>query len=191
LDRLIEQLQFAHRQALLTTRQIRALCHQDPELRSSITLLQTMPGIGWITASHLVARIGDWRNMHNVRQLGAFLGCVPIEHSTGDVVNRGPISRTGDTRLRNKLVQAAWVAIRRDPELRAFYQRIWQRHPKDRAAKKAIVAVTRKLTTRIYAVLHGQRPYVIRGGSQEQAPSLMRRTAPGDASTRSRTEGAA
>jgi hypothetical protein len=67
--------------------------------------------------------------------------------------------------LRNKLIQSAWTAIKKDPELRAFYRRIYQRHAKKVAARKAIVAVARKLTNRIYVVLKEQRPYVIRPDS--------------------------
>jgi len=87
---------------------------------------------------------------------------VSSERSTGDKDNRGPITRAGDSRLRSKLIQSAWTTIRKDPELRAFYRRIYQRHPQKVAARKAIVAVARKLTTRIYAVLKQQRPFVLR-----------------------------
>ena len=143
-------------------KQIRYFCQNDPELRQSIRLLASLPGIGVIVATHLVARLGDWREISNVRQIAAFLGIVSSEHSTGEKANRGRITRAGDSRLRNKLIQSAWTAIRKDPELRAFYLRIYHRHPKKVAARKAIVAVARKLTTRIYAVLKEQRPYVLR-----------------------------
>ena len=113
-------------------------------------------------ATHLVARLGDPALITNVRQIAGFLGLVSSEHSTGDKQNRGEITRAGDSRLRNKLIQSAWVTIRKDPELREFYQRVYQRHPKKVAARKAIVAVARKLTTRIYAVLKEQRPFVLR-----------------------------
>lgn len=165
LDRLLCSLEFAHQQAIQTMREIRQFCHQDPELRSCIEYLRSIPGIGWIVASHLLARIGDCRQIRNVRQLAAFLGLVPTEHSTGESIQRGAITRSGDSRLRSKLIQSAWSAIRQDPELREFYRCIYQRHPRDRAARKAIVAVARKLTTRIYAVLHEQRPYVIHNKS--------------------------
>ena len=87
---------------------------------------------------------------------------MPQENSTGDRISKGSITRAGSGRLRNKLIQSAWTAIRLDPELHEFYERIYQRHPRDRAARKAIVAVARKLTTRIFAVLKEQRPYEIR-----------------------------
>lgn len=161
LDCLLRTLEFAQQQGQHSLREIRRFCRQDPELSRCIGSLMSIPGMGWIVASHLVARIGDWRQIDTSRQLAAFLGVVPTEHSTGESIQRGSITRSGDSRLRSKLIQSAWSAIRQDPELRAFYQRIVQRHPRDRAARKAIVAVARKLTTRIYAVLKEQRPYVV------------------------------
>jgi transposase len=165
LDQLIGTLYFHFNMAATTQKQIRRFCQKDPELRQAINLLKSLPGIGWIVAAHTVARLGDWREIENVRSIAGFLGLVSSEHSTGNKVNRGSITRAGDSRLRNKLIQSAWVAIRKDPELRAFYRRIFARHPKKVAARKAIVAVARKLTTRMYAVLKQQRPFVIRPDS--------------------------
>jgi len=165
LDHLIGTLYFHFNSAAVVQKRIRLFCQNDPELRQSISLLKSLPGIGWIVAAHAVARLGDWREIENVRSIAGFLGLVSSEHSTGDKVNRGSITRSGDSRLRNKLIQSAWVAIGKDPDLRAFYRRIFARHPKKVAARKAIVAVARKLTTRMYAVLKQQRPYVIRPGS--------------------------
>ena len=162
LDHLIGTLHFHFNSAAVVQKQIRRFCQADPELRQSISLLQSIPGIGWIVAAHLVARLGDWREIDNVRSIAGFLGLVSSEHSTGDKQNRGSITRSGDSRLRNKLIQSAWVAINKDPELRAFYRSVYQRQPKKLAARKAIVAVARKLTTRIYAVLKQQRPFVLR-----------------------------
>ena len=176
LDNLIGTLQFHFHSGATVQKEIRGFCQSDPELRQSIRLLTSIPGIGWIVASHLVARLGDWREINNVRQIGGFLGLVSSEHSTGDQEDRGAITHTGDSRLRNKLIQSAWVAIRKDPELRAFYRRIYQRHPKKVAARKAIVAVARKLTTRIYAVLKQQRPFVLRPDSSK-APLTAEETA--------------
>lgn len=165
LEHLIGTLYFHFNSAAVVQKRIRLFCQNDPEVRQSISLLKSLPGIGWIVAAHSVARLGDWREIENVRSIAGFLGLVSSEHSTGDKVNRGSITRAGDSRLRNKLIQSAWVAIAKDPELRAFYRRIFERHPKKVAARKAIVAVARKLTTRMYAVLKQQRPYVIRPDS--------------------------
>jgi transposase len=165
LDRLIDALQFHFESAAVVQKEIRHFCQNDPELRQCLSFLTSLPGIGSITATHALARLGDWRQISNVRQIAGFLGLVSSEHSTGDKENRSEITRIGDSRLRNKLIQCAWVAINQDPELRAFYRRIYERQPKKVAARKAIVAVARKLTTRMYAVLKEQRPFVIRADS--------------------------
>jgi transposase len=165
LDRLIDAIQFHFESAARVQKEIRHFCQNDPELRQSISFLASLPGVGSITATHAAARLGDWRQISDVRQIAGFLGLVSSEHSTGDKENRGEITRIGDSRLRSKLIQCAWTAIRKDPELRAFYRRIYERQPKKVAARKAIVAVARKLTTRMYAVLKEQRPFVIRADS--------------------------
>jgi transposase len=165
LDQLIDTLGFHYLAAAKVQKQIRQLCENDPELHNCISYLVSLPGVGAITATHALARLGDWRQISNVRQIAGFLGLVSSEDSTGDKENRGSITRSGDSRLRNKLIQCAWTAIRKDPELRAFYRSIYQRQPKKLAARKAIVAVARKLTTRMYAVLKEQRPYIIRPDS--------------------------
>ena len=165
LDNLIRTLQFHFQSAAATHKELRRYCHNNPELQKTIALLTSIPGIGLTVATHLAARLGDPEEITKLTQIAGFLGLASSERSTGDSQNRGPITRVGDSRLRNKLIQSAWVAIRKDPELLAFYRRIHNRNPKDAAAKKAIVAVARKLTTRIYAILKQQRPYVLRPDS--------------------------
>jgi transposase len=177
LDQLLDSLEFSEKQVFKTTKEIRRFCQNDAELSQSIKYLMTISGIGWIVASQLLARIGDWRELRNVRQLGGFLGLVPTERSTGDKIDRGSITHTGDSRLRSKLIQAAWSAIRQDDELREFYRSVCRTHPRDRAARVAIVAVARKLTTRIAAVLMQQRPYVVRE-KVHSAPLTKEETVP-------------
>lgn len=162
LDALLSNLAYNKEQLLLTMKHMRAYCKQNEEINHNVILLTSIPGIGKVVAMDILARIGDWRLLTNVRQLAGFLGLVPRERSTGGTVRRGPITRAGHSRTRNKLIQSAWVAIRKEPVLNEFYQRMYRTHCRDFAAKKAVVAVARKLTTRIYAVLHQQKPYEIR-----------------------------
>src|ERR1700682_6432538 len=65
LDSLLAGLSFAQQQVLQTQREIRRYCQHDPELSQCIHYLTTIPGIGRIVASHLLARIGDWRLIDN------------------------------------------------------------------------------------------------------------------------------
>jgi transposase len=177
LDQLLDNLEFSEKQVLSSTKEIRRFCKEDAELSQSIAYLMSIPGIGWIVASQLLARIGGWRQIENVRQLGSFLGLVPTENSTGDTVDRGSITRAGDGRLRSKLIQAAWSAIRQDPELREFYRSVCRRNGPGKGPRIAIVAVARKLSTRVYAVLKNQRPYVVRE-QVHSAPLTQEETSP-------------
>jgi len=184
LDRYLEALEFQWQQYWKITREMRTFCRRDPELKRCLFYLTSIPGIGQIVAPHLLARIGPGQNLeeHRGHELAAFLGLVPTEHSTGDRVHRGSITRAGDKRLRSKLIQSAWTAIRQDPQLREFYRSVYRRHPQHLAARKAIVAVARKLTTRIFAVLKEQRPFFYR--TPIPSPPLL----PGESGPRERLD---
>ena len=133
-----------------------------PDIETYRSYLQSIPGIGLVTSLTILARIGDPERLTDIREIGAFAGVVPKEKSTGDTINRGSITHAGNAALRSLLVEASWVAIRRDKELEQFYNRIRSRHHPRIASRKAIVAVARKLTQRIYKVLKEQRMYEIR-----------------------------
>jgi len=177
LDELLDSLEFNEKQIVKTSQQIRRFCRNDPELSQCIEYVVSVSGIGQIVASQLLARIGDWRELRNVRQLGAFLGLVPTEHSTGDRTDRGSITHSGDPRLRSKLIQAAWSAIRKDGELREFFRSVCQTHARPVASRVAIVAVARKLTVMVSVVLMEQRPYVVRN-KVHSAPLTQEETVP-------------
>ena len=190
LDQLLDSLEFNEKQVLKTTKEIRCFCQKDAELSQCIKYVMSVSGIGQIVASQLLARIGDWRELKNVRQLGGFLGLVPAEHSTGDRTDRGSITHTGDGRLRSKLIQASWSAIRQDDELREFFHSVCQSHPRHLASRVAIVAVARKLSVRISVVLMKQRPYVVREKVQS-APLTQEETSPQGTTRRLREPGEA
>ena len=177
LDQLLDSLEFHEKQIVKTTQQIRRFCQNDAELSRCIKYVVSVSGIGQIVASQLVARLGDWRELRNVRQLGAFLGLVPTEHSTGERTDRGSITHSGDPRLRSKLIQAAWSAIRKDGELREFFRAVCQTHARPVASRVAIVAVARKLTVLVSVVLMEQRPYVVRK-KVHSAPWTQEETVP-------------
>lgn len=157
LDMLIMDLDYARRQILSSHRHLRSFVKERVSIYRNIEYLKSIPGIGFITATTILGKVGDPIHLRNIRELASFTGLTPRERSTGETIRRGNISHLGDKRLRALLVESAWVAIRRDTELKQFYHRIASRnHPKG-AAQKAIVAVARKLTQRIHRVLKDQK----------------------------------
>jgi len=161
LDMLLMDLEYARNQLLASHKHLREFVKSDIDIRRNVELALSVPGIGLITAVTLFARSGDPASLQNQRELAGFIGLAPTEHSTGETEHRGPISHLGDSNLRALLVEAAWVAIRRDTELGQFYHRIASRNHPRGASQKAIVAVARKLTERLYRVLKDQRKYVV------------------------------
>lgn len=160
LSMLIEDLEYARKKLLSVHRTLRSFCRDNDEITQYMWYLKSIPGIGFIIAVTLLGKIGNPMYLQDQRELAAFVGLTPKENSTGDSVNRGSITQMGDKTLRFLLVEAAWVAIRKDTKLSQFYHRIKRRnHPKI-AAKIAITAVARKLTQIIYRVLKDKREYI-------------------------------
>lgn len=161
LDMLLQDLDYARGQMLVVLRKMREYLRRHEEIRENVEYLISIPGIGIITAMTVLGRIGDPKTLQDVREISAFVGLVPREKSTGDVVNQGPITHTGNRTLRSLLIEASWTAIRKDTELKQFFDRIRKRHHPKVASRKAIVAVARKLTQRIYRVLKDRRKYIV------------------------------
>lgn len=161
LDGYLKDLEHQHSQVLSVHRQLRLFYRKHPEIQKHVDLLKTIPGFGFVVSMFLLARIGDPKHLKDIREIGAFAGLVPSEHSTGEGDHRGSITKTGAGTLRSLLVEAAWIAITKDKELREFYHRIRSKNGMTKGSKVAIVAVARKLTHRAYRVLKDQRPYVI------------------------------
>lgn len=162
LNLLLEDLAYARKQNLGNLKNLKEYCRTQPVIKRNLGFLQSIPGVGFITAVTLLANIGDPQYLNNVRELGGFIGLVPREYSTGERITKGSITHLGNRTLRSLLVEAAWIAIRRDTLLNQFYNRIRVKHHPNFGARKAIVAVARKLTMIVYSVLKEQRDYISR-----------------------------
>ena len=89
--------------------------HQAAENNPEARLLMTHPGVGPIVSLAYVLTIGDWRRFPRGKQIGSYLGLIPVEESSSDKRRLGYISKQGNTLLRWLLVEAASKAQRYDP----------------------------------------------------------------------------
>jgi transposase len=120
--------------------------------------LEKIPGIGPITASALVASIGDAKNFANGRQLAAWLGLVPRQHSTGGKANLLGISKRGDTYLRTLLIHGARAVIRhagRKADAQGWLVNLLARRHKN----VATVALANKNARTVWALLAHDREF--------------------------------
>jgi len=74
-----------------------------------VTALQAMRGVALVVAATVVAEVGDFRRFANARQLMAYLGLVPSEHSSGATIRRGGITKAGNALARRVLIEGAWT----------------------------------------------------------------------------------
>ena len=100
-----------------------AAIERIPEkMRAVIQGLQSLRGIAKVSAVSLVAELGEISRFATARQLMGYSGAVSSEHSTGEDVRRGPISKAGNAHLRRIVVEAAW-AYRHRPSIGAALAR--------------------------------------------------------------------
>ena len=107
LQEQIDAITEAERRRDRLGEQIRGLA-RDWSMAPVVAALQAMRGIAFLSAVVLAAEIGDFRCFANPRQLMAWLGLVPSEHSSGSKVERGGITKAGNGRARRVLVEGAW-----------------------------------------------------------------------------------
>ncbi len=79
------------------------------KMRSVIEALQSLRGIAKINAVSIIAELGEVSRFEHARQLMGYSGIVSREHSSGDRIRRGAISKAGSAHLRRIVVEAAWV----------------------------------------------------------------------------------
>ena len=80
----------------------------DWSLAPAVAALQAMRGMALVNAATLIAELGDLSRFANPRQLMAYLGLVPSEHSSGASIRRGGLTKTGNSAARRLLIEAAW-----------------------------------------------------------------------------------
>jgi transposase len=155
LQRLGAHLKELDRQVREVEREIH-LWHRENEASRR---LADVPGIGPLTASALVATVGDARSFENGRQLAAWLGLVPRQHSTGGKPVLLGISKRGDTYLRRLLIHGARAVVRvaeqRVDRTGSWLNRLLQRSN----TNVAVVALANKNARIVWALLAHDRQF--------------------------------
>ena len=128
-----------------------ALAQQTPDVER----LQSIPGIGLLTAMALVGFVGDIQRFPSGRHFASYLGLTPREHSSGERRRLGRINKCGDSYLRTLLIHGGrsllWSAHRRNAKPSPL--QLWElKIHETRGHNKAIVALANKLARTVWAV---------------------------------------
>ena len=108
LEDYIQAVETAEARRNRLTAQIAAML-PDWTLAPVVAALQTMRGMALVNAATLIAELGDLSRFGSPRQLMAYLGLVPSEHSRGASVRRGGLTKAGSSAARRLLIEAAWT----------------------------------------------------------------------------------
>jgi transposase len=117
--------------------------------------ISEVPGIGRLTATALVATIGDAKTFRSGREFAAFLGLVPRQNGTGGKIRLGSISRRGDPYLRTLLIHGARSVLCHAKVPTGWQKAIQERRP----ANVATVAMANKMARIAWAILAHGTPY--------------------------------
>ena len=123
------------------------------------TLLQTMPGIGIMTAAAMLSVVDDISRFPDASRFSAYLGLVPKVRSSADTCMMGSITRSGPEILRRYLIHGAraWMMYEATPQDR---DRLWAEGVKKRhGMNKATVALAHRMARIAFAMLRDNRPY--------------------------------
>lgn len=155
LGSLVEQLWMVQAQISVLEKKLK-IWHRASEASRR---LETIPGVGEITATALVATIGDASQFHSGRQLAAWLGLVPRQNSSGGKQKLGRISKRGDGYLRKLLVHGARTVLlwsRRKKENRsAWLEALLARRP----TNVVLVAMANKTARVVWVLLSRQETF--------------------------------
>jgi len=120
-------------------------------------LLKTHPGVGSVVACQFATELFHYSDFGSTRQLYKYLGLSPRVSQSGEKSSRGSLNKAANKRLTNNLIQAAWSWVRTDIEAKKCFYRICDNC--GGIKQKAIIAMARKMSGHLWAMLMNDRPY--------------------------------
>ncbi len=128
----------------------------NPDLRDTRRLLETIPGVGARVSAHVTAMFAAKR-FERAEQVSSYLGLAPIFKESGtSVAGRPQLSKAGPAHLRKLLYMPAVVATRFNPHIKATYERLIMR---GKPKMSALGAAMRKLAELCFGVVQSGKPY--------------------------------
>lgn len=153
---ILEELQFGKGQLNTADERLRQFIADSPLAEQETrTLLQSIPGVGFVTAEVVLAEIADVKRFRSQKQVVAYAGLSPGQRESAGKTHELHLEKNGSKHLRWVVVEAAWRLVRYSPRWKGIYERLKARV----RAKKAIVAVARRLLCLMTAILKSGDPY--------------------------------
>jgi len=149
IRRLRQQRDLLKKQIKQIETEIKDLIETDPELKESLACMSSIKGVAMMTVTKVLAETDNFTLVERSSQLISFSGLDPVLRESGSSKGKVMISHKGNRMIRSSLYMPALAAIRYNPQMRAFYNRLLERGT---VKKKAIVAVMCKLLRLMYTL---------------------------------------
>lgn len=157
LSGYVKEYKYLHKLITDTLNKLRQYS-QMAEIRETIyDHLMSVPGIGFIIAITFYTEMGDPRRFKRLDQMACFVGLVPSVYSSGEKERVRGISDRHNRYLRYLLLEAAWVAVSKDPAMEQAYKHLCKRMSK----QEAIIRIAKKLLNRLRYVWINRKPYAV------------------------------
>jgi transposase len=138
--------------------QIRLLVKSCSELQKNFELLQTIKGVGKITAAYMIAYTSNFTRFSDARKFNCYAGLAPFEHTSGKSIRgKSRVSHLANKHIKCVLRLAAFVSVRYNQELKQYYER---RVQEGKSKMSTLNIIGSKLISRMFAVIRKQTAYV-------------------------------
>lgn len=154
INNYINAGQHLRAELLSITKQIKELSKAERYIKK-FELINSIPGFGNSAGMFFLVQLGDIKRFKSDDELNYYVGLVPKMHISGDKIQTGKLVKRGRKEMKIMLIEASWIAIRKDPALMIKFDELAKRMHKN----KAIIRIARKLLNRIRYVLTNEVMY--------------------------------
>jgi len=133
------------------------LISTDGELKRLFELVSSVKGIGKVTATQILISTNEFKDFNNPKKFACYSGVVPFTDDSGKVKKKARVSHMANKKVKTLLHLSAIVAIRHNPDLKLYYQRMITQEKKNKMS--VINAVRNKLVLRVFACVNQNRKY--------------------------------
>jgi transposase len=156
IKELLKVLNFYNEEMKEIDRKIKQLSITE-QYRIDVEILCSVPGISTLSAMILLIEIGDFNRFADTNKLKSYIGLIPQEHSSGEKEIKTGITKRGNKFLKKIIVEASWVAIKKDRTLLSLYTKLTKRM----RGSKAIIIIAGILLNRIRSIMIKKEFYQI------------------------------
>ena len=134
--------------------QIQEVINADPELAENSRLIQSIKGIGAVTANELIIKTHNFKKINTARKAASFAGVCPFPNSSGKMVKKSKVSPMSDKKLKTLLFLCASSAIQNNKDMKHYYER---KIAEGKPCYLALNNVANKLLRTVYAIIESKQ----------------------------------